>query len=394
MRSSLRRAVGIALLTWGGLAAAQTPPAGSLPTEQMRQFAAAYAMLRESYVDAVDPQALVLAAIRGMLREVDPDGGEFFTAEELRDYTAATSSGQASIGVQMLFRAQAALLGAVTPGGPADRAGLKAGEVIEAIDGKPTLGLRAHQVLGLLRGPEGSTVVLQVRDVGAAQGRRVELQRQSPRAPEVLLQRTAGSTAVLRMPSFQERTLERVADELAREWSRQPFDGLVMDLRGNPGGLLDVAIGVAAIFLPADAAILKTVGRLPEANANWRARPEYYSRTSADPLARLPAALRQVPLVLLVDEGTSAGAEIVVAALKDNRRAAVVGRRTFGRGSIQTLRRLGEGGAVKFTTAVWESPSGARLNGQGVQPDVLLARDTPERELEAAVAEVGRRAAR
>ncbi len=165
----------------------------------------------------------------------------------------------------------------------------------------------------------------------------------------------------------------------------------MLDLRRNAGGLLPGAIGLAALFLPADAVVAKAVGRLPESNQTFRAqRADYVRPTLRDPWAGLPPELRTMPVAVLVDEGTASGAELVAMALQDHRRARVLGRPTWGRGSIQTVRLLPGGGAIKYTTAHWESPSGRRLSPQGVQPDQLLDTADAAQELASAVEAVSR----
>ena len=223
----------------------------------------------------------------------------------------------------------------------------------------------------------------------SAAPQRFDLERRAYPVVQPAVKRLRPDVALLRVGPFVDRTLQQVCSALLAEWRRQPFRGLVLDLRGNPGGLLDVAVGLSAAFLPRDAVVGSTVGRAEGATAQWQAQPEHYTRRlSADPLKDLPAAVRTVAMVVLVDEGTAAGAEFVAAALRDHRRAPLVGRRTFGRGSIQTLRLLDADAALKLTTAHWLTPSGERIADTGLQPQRVVEPASADGDLAAALEEL------
>lgn len=380
----------MALLALASAASAQSASAGPLPLEAMRDLASAYDLLRQGQVAEPSGEALLIAAIRGMVQAHDPEG-EYYTRDELTDLrNSANGATRSTLGLRLTFRPRAVLVSAIAPGGPAAATGLKPGVLIESVDGRPISDLRSFQVHRLLDGEPGSTAVLEVIARGERAARRIEVVRAAPVRVEQRLDRPAPGQAVLRPGQFHEQALVQLAAQLGREWTQQRFDSLVLDLRGHPGGLLDASIGVAAMFLPADALVLKTVGRLPEANQRFLARPQDYSRRD-DPLARLPVGLRSLPLAVLVDGDTASGAEIVAAALQDHGRAVIVGQRTQGRGSIQTVRPLSERGALKYTTAVWESPSGARLEGRGVVPDVAQPEGDAALALAGALAEAKKR---
>ena len=177
---------------------------------------------------------------------------------------------------------------------------------------------------------------------------------------------------MLRIPRFHANTLVEAVGALRKAWDIEPFRALVLDLRGCPGGLLETSVGVAALFLPEGEVVAHARGAGKEANQTYRASKAFYGRRSgADPLSELPAAVRSLPLAVLVDQATASGGEIVAAAMQDHKRAVVVGRNTYGRASIQTITPL-QLGAIKYTSSYWTSPSGRTLHGSGVKPDVLV----------------------
>lgn len=380
------------LTVWLGAASGTVraqPAQPPLPQVELQRLAAAFALMREGYASPVTGEALVTAALRGMLRETDPEGGEYYGDDDLRRLRQGPDATVGDIGAQVLVRDGRALL-LPTPGGPADAAGVRPRDTLLAIDAQPVTGLSDQQVARLLSAAPGSTVRLTMLRGLSPAPMVLDLTRAAPVPQRPSAQRAAGGTLVLKVTAFQERTLDEVAELLRREW-QQPFTRLVLDLRRNAGGLLPGAIGLAALFLPADAVVAKAVGRLPESNQTFRAqRADYVRPTLRDPWAGLPPELRTMSVAVLVDEGTASGAELVAMALQDHRRARVLGRPTWGRGSIQTVRLLPGGGAIKYTTAHWEAPSGRRLSPQGVQPDQLLDTADAAQELAAAVEAVSR----
>jgi len=204
------------------------------------------------------------------------------------------------------------------------------------------------------------------------------------RQKAVTLTTVAAGVAVLTVRSFGTNTLPSVASLLAEQWQRAPLQGLVLDLRRNPGGLFEPAVGLASLFLPAHSVVTELKGRGQGTNHVYRAEPESYAQGS-DPLADIPASIRNVPLVVLVDEGTASGAEIVAAALKHYQRATIIGRQTFGRSTIQGVFPLSGNTAIKLTTAYWLTPSHSSIDKVGVAPDVFIQTQDPEIEQSKAI---------
>jgi carboxyl-terminal processing protease len=179
--------------------------------------------------------------------------------------------------------------------------------------------------------------------------------------------------AWIRLSQFQERTVDDFVTKLEQIYKQEPnLKGLVLDLRNDPGGLLDAAVAVSAAFLPENVTVVSTNGQLAESKFTYKASPEFYARRGSDPLKRLPAALKNVPLVVLVNEGSASASEIVAGALQDYKRATIMGNQTFGKGSVQTVRQLGPDTGLKLTTARYFTPSGKSIQAKGIVPDVMV----------------------
>jgi carboxyl-terminal processing protease len=206
----------------------------------------------------------------------------------------------------------------------------------------------------------------------------VPVEREEIRVASVKAKLVEPGYAWLRISQFQEETVDELAEKIKGLYAQNPnIKGLVLDLRNDPGGLLPSAIGVSAAFLPQNEVIVSTKGQLPESNATFYGRRDFYARPGADPLAKLPAALKTVPMVVLVNTGSASASEIVAGALQDYKRAIVMGSQTFGKGSVQTLRQLTENTAVKLTTARYYTPKGRSIQALGIVPD-LKVDETPE----------------
>lgn len=371
----MHKAIFVALLSLLFLApreaAAQNAPARELrPLEQLRVLAGVYQMLLSDHVTKLDGPELVYHAIRGMVRGADPEGGEFYGSDDFKQFREGRKVGEVAIGMQIRPR-NGQLMLAPLSGGSATEAGVRLDDVLHAVDGKRVSRMQVHEISSMLRGPEGSKVTLTVFRESSLTVETIAVERKAEVEQKPSLSRPSPGVALLRIPTFNEATLRSTVDILLREWQSEPIRAMLLDLRGCPGGLLEVANALSTIFLPENVTVVRMAGRLPEANFVYRASKEFYQRQAGpDPLAGLPAALKTVPLAVLVDNATTSGAEIVAAALQDNRRAVIVGKRTYGRGSIQTVRPLGPTEGVKVTTAYWTSPNGKTIHGEGVTPDI------------------------
>jgi carboxyl-terminal processing protease len=374
------------LYLWCCVAAAQSVnERRQLPMQELKALASAYAVLQESFVQTTDGRNLIVSAIRGMVHDIDPDGGEYFTEEEFNAFKEGSPANWGSVGLETRSRNGELILAPIV-GGPADVAGLRPGDRLWSIDGKPVANAGVSLLFQKLSGPIGTKVVLGVIRNGApftevaVERKRFELQSPTMSRPQ-------SDIAMLVVHPFRGGTLEDATALLRREWKARPYRALIVDLRGNPGGLLEASLGIASIFLPSDALLAKTSGNGSSANQEYRAVKAHYTPRGArrDPIEGVPTELKTIPIAVLIDEGTASGAEIVAAALRDHNRATLVGRKTFGRGSIQTLTPLPGAGAIKYTSAYWTTPSGARIQDVGISPHVSVQERDPQRTVDEAM---------
>lgn len=353
------------------LAVAQERP-GRLAVSDMERIATVMQRIRESFVREETDRRLVDACLGGMAAGIDPDS-EYLDADAMRDLQSSSPS-LGGTGFELRFHESERMPVVVgtLDGSPAALGGVQAGDLIEQIDGVAVRGRSLVQVVRMLRGPVGSTASLHL--LRSIEGRRdrvtVTLTRAILRAQTVRSRRTEDGLLHVRVSQFQERTGSDFGSTLARELREAPPRGIVLDLRGNSGGLLDVAVGVASAFLPPQALVMRMNGRGEEANKEWRATPRDYQRFGDDFLRNVPAQSRTLPMVVLVDRWTAAGAELVAGALKDHHRARIIGEPTYGRGSIQTLFTLPDRTALKLTTSHWATPGGRLIHNQGIEVDV------------------------
>lgn len=379
-------ALAAALLPIASLAQ-DRPAREPLPRDDLQSLAATYQLLRDSYVRPLSGEEILQAALRGMVREIDPEGGQFLMKEDLADMSPPPNYTGGAVGLEMINRnGEVAVISPIADG-PAEKAGIRPNDVLSAIDGTPIKG-NLSLAFKMLRGPLGSSVTLTMRRPGSSAPRDFKVERQNVQGAVVRLSMASPDIAVLRIAEFRENTLNLAARELDAQWRKRPFKGLVLDLRRNPGGLFDVAVGVSSLFLPARSKVVETQGQRTESNAVYFAEPAYYTRGGADPFAGIAREVRELPMVVLVDEGTASGAEIATAALRDHKRARIVGRRTFGRTSIQTVTPLGVDRAVRFTSAYWFPASNEKLEKTGITPDRVVEAVDFQREIEEAVAEL------
>jgi carboxyl-terminal processing protease len=339
-----------------------------LPLEELQQLAAVFGMIKSDYVEPIDEKKLITDAIGGMVSGLDPHS-QYFDKKSFREFREGTTGKFVGIGIEMAM--EDGLVKVVSPieGSPAFRAGLKSGDLITRIDDTPVKGLTVDQAVKRMRGEPNTKVTLQVFRKDESRTFPVTLIREEIRQQSVRSKIVEPGYAWLRISVFQERSIDDFAKKVEEIYKAEPnLKGLVLDLRNDPGGLLDGAIGITAAFLPADAVVVTTNGQV----AAFKATPEFYARRGSDPLRRLPEAIKKVPLVVLVNEGSASASEIVAGALQDHKRATIMGAQTFGKGSVQTWRPLTADTALKITTARYYTPSGRSIQATGIVPDVWL----------------------
>ena len=342
-----------------------------LPLDAMQTLAAAYGLIRSDYVTPVDEKRLIAACTKGMFSALD-SASAFLEAQALADLRGPRPADSASIGVDLTHRAGLPAIVSTHEDSPAERAGLKPRDYLLEIDGESLEETELDQAVARLRGKPGSELTLTIRRPGESTPRTLKLVREPVRPKPVTGQRWAGNLGYLRVRGLRENTAAELRAAFRELQQGGRLAGLVLDLRRSPGGLLETSIEVAAMFLPEQAVVTRTEGRLPEANHTYTADREEARRKSRASQEAWPEELTRLPLVVLVDGGTASGAEIIAAALRDNGRARLLGSKTFGRGSIQTLRQMSPNTAIKLTTAFYRTPGGQLLQNRGLQPDETL----------------------
>ncbi len=344
-----------------------------LPLEELQQLAAVFGMIKSDYVEQVNEKKRITNASSGMVSSLDPHS-QYFDKKSFKEFREGTTGRFVGVGIEITQ--EDGLVKVVSPieGSPADRAGLKPGDLITKVDDTAVKGLSLNEAVKRMRGEPGTKVLLTILRKDENRTFPVTITREEIRTQSVKAKVVEPGYAWLRLSQFQERTVDDFATKLEDIYRREPnLKGLVLDLRNDPGGLLDAAVAVSAAFLPEGVTVVSTNGQIEESKSVFKARPEdYMRRRGVDPLRRLPAALKTVPLVVLVNEGSASASEIVAGALQDHKRAIVMGSQTFGKGSVQTVRPLGPDTALKITTALYYTPSGKTIQAKGIVPDILV----------------------
>jgi carboxyl-terminal processing protease len=347
--------------------------AAPLPLEELQQLAAVFGMVKSDYVEAVDEKKLIGDAISGMVAGLDPHS-QYFDKKTLKEFREQTGGRFVGVGIEIGMEDGLVKVQSPIEGSPAFRAGIKSGDLITRIDETPVKGLTMDQAVKRMRGEPNTKVSLTIFRKSENRSFPVVITREEIRIQSVRAKMLEPGYAWLRVSQFQDRTVDDFVRKLEELYKQDPnLKGLVLDLRNDPGGLLDAAVAISAAFLPENVVVVTTNGQIAESKATFKASPEYYARRAGnDPLKRLPAAVKTVPLVVLVNEGSASASEIVAGALQDHKRATIMGAQTFGKGSVQTVRPLSADTALKITTARYYTPSGKAIQAKGVVPDIWL----------------------
>ncbi len=331
-----------------------------VPLEEIRRYVSVFNVVKHAYVEPVEDRKLMQSAIRGLLLDLDPHSA-YLVRSDAEAFDEDASGAYDGIGVEVQQQPDGTIL-VIAPidDTPAARAGIKSGDLIVAVDGKP---LTPEQIdSNPLRGEPGTKTVLTVQREGAKKPLEIQVQRETIRISSVRSRMLEPGYAYLRISAFQADTANDFGQHVDRlqAQSGKGLRGLVLDLRSNPGGLLTSAVQIADDLLE-KGGIVSTRGRNPVADTAFSATPG--------------DRMRGAPVVVLVDAGSASASEVLAAALRDNRRAQVVGSRTFGKGSVQTVLPLDNGDAVKLTTARYFTPNGRSIQARGIDPDVVLKPD-------------------
>jgi carboxyl-terminal processing protease len=360
----------------GGLLATQV--AGPLLAQEADQRASVYEQLdlfgdiferiRAQYVEEVDSEELIEAAINGMLTSLDPHSS-YLSADDAADMRVQTRGEFGGLGIEVTQEEGFVKVVSPMDGTPADDAGIQSGDFITHVDGQSVLGLTLDQAVEMMRGPVGSEIVITVVREGVTEPFDVSIVRDTIKLTAVRT-RTVGDTVVLRITTFNDQTFPNLEEGLKKEiealGGMDNVNGFVIDLRNNPGGLLNQAIRVSDAFLD-KGEIVSTRGRDPQDG-------ERFNATAGD-------LAEGKPMVVLINEGSASASEIVAGALQDHRRAIVIGTKSFGKGSVQTVMPLRGDGAMRLTTARYYTPSGRSIQALGVSPDIVV-QQPPQRPAE------------
>jgi carboxyl-terminal processing protease len=353
-------------------AMAQKPMDPPLPLEELRQLADVFGLIKSDYVEPVEDKKLLQEAISGMVASLDPHSA-YLDKKAYAELREGSQGKFVGLGIE-IGPNEDGYIKIVAPieDSPAWRAGIKPGDLISRLDSTPVKGMSLDDSVKKMRGEPHSKVSLTVLRKGEAEPLVFNITREEIHQKSVKGKLVEPGYAWLRISQFQEPTVDDMAAKIVELYKQDPnIKGLVLDLRNDPGGVLQGAIGVAAAFLPKDAAIVSTNGQLPDQKQIFYGRPEYYAlRNESDALAKLPAAIKQVKMVVLVNTGSASASEIVAGALQDYKRADIIGTQTFGKGSVQTIRQLTADTAVKLTTARYYTPNGRSIQAKGITPDV------------------------
>jgi carboxyl-terminal processing protease len=333
----------------------------TLPWEQARLFAEVYERIKREYVDDVDDKELMEKAIRGMVAALDPHSA-YLDTDEFEEIRLSTMGSYPGVGIEVVAEEAGVKILRPIEGSPAEQAGLLANDIIVKIDNKE-VGADQAGAIAQLRGPSGSSVKLTVRREGTADLLDFSLRRAKVDVRSVTHTTLDPGYGYVRITSFSETTADDVARSVAALKRDNPkgLQGLVLDLRNNPGGVLEAGVAVADAFLN-DGVIVTADGRTADARFRMDATPG--------------DLIDGAELVVLVNGGSASASEIVAGALKDHNRAELIGHKTYGKGSVQTVMPLAQGGAIKLTTSRYYTPSGVSIHGKGIVPDLVA--DSPE----------------
>ena len=330
-------------------------------------FGEVFDRIRAEYVEAPDEKKLIHAALRGMLTSLDPHS-DYMEPIDYADVQEDTTGQFGGLGIEVQMEEGAIKVVSPIDDTPAAKAGILAGDFIVELDGAPVQGLSLDEAVAKMRGQVGTKIEITVVREGVDQPLDFELTRDiiATRAARLTMQ---GEIAVIRLARFSEQAfpgIKKSIDDAYTQLGHAP-KGFVLDLRNNPGGLVDQAVYVSDAFLPQGSVVL-TRGRLETESSRYDARPDALDQKIAD-----------VPLVVLINGGSASASEIVAGALQDHKRATVLGTRSFGKGSVQTIIPLGAGnGALRLTTARYYTPAGRSIQAKGISPDIEVLQDVPE----------------
>lgn len=327
-----------------------------LPLQDLRTFTEIFERIRSSYVEEVDDETLFNNAIKGMLNSLDPHSA-YLQEEDFSDLQENTSGKFGGLGIEVGM--ENGLVRVITPidDTPAERAGIRAGDLIVSLDGEAVMGLSLGDAVERMRGEPGTPITIEVRRKGEQELLSFTIERAEIKVASVRTEMLDSNIGYVRLTQFQENTGNELKSALQKWKETTELNGLILDMRNNPGGVLQAAVGVVDTFI-SEGLIVYTEGRSPLSDVRYHA--------SSDTL------MPDIPIVVLVNGGSASASEIVAGALQDHGRAVIVGTRSFGKGSVQTVLPVSDTAAVKLTTARYFTPDGRSIQAQGIAPDIVV----------------------
>jgi carboxyl-terminal processing protease len=335
-----------------------TTSSNTLPLDELRQFTDVYVRIKNDYVVDVDDKTLLENAIRGMLSGLDPHSA-YLDAEDFKELQIGTSGEFGGLGIEVGMEDGFVKVISPIDDTPAQRAGVKAGDLIIRLDDTPVKGMSLNDAVKKMRGKKGTPIVLTIVREGEAKPLTIRVVRDTIQVRSVKQRMLEPGYGYLRITSFQSKTTAGLIDAIEKleKENKGKLKGLILDLRNNPGGVLTGAVGVSDAFLD-KGLIVYTEGRVQDSKLRYNASPG--------------DIINNVPLIVLVNGGSASASEIVAGALQDQHRALIVGTKTFGKGSVQTILPLKSDAAIKLTTARYYTPSGRSIQAEGIEPDIKL----------------------
>lgn len=366
-RLSSAMIVSFALSHAPGLVAGENAPAAKpeasqelspIPFEGLKTFAEVYGRIKQDYVESVKDEKLLEDAIRGMLSGLDPHSA-YLDKEQYEELKVGTTGQFGGLGIEVGMENGFVKVISPIDDTPAQKAGVRAGDLIVRLDDRPVKGMSLNDAVKLMRGDPGSAITLTIVREGAEQPIKIRLVRDVIKVKSVRSRMLEPGYAYVRLSSFQAKTGESMIEAIEELKKAGKIKGLVLDLRNNPGGVLNAAVSVSDAFLD-EGLVVYTDGRIEDAKMKFNA--------SAGDI------LEGAPVVVLINSGSASASEIVAGALQDHNRAVIMGEKTFGKGSVQTILPTSNGAAVKLTTARYFTPSGRSIQAEGISPDVVISR--------------------
>ncbi len=343
-----------------------------LPVEELRAFTEVFGRVKQDYVEPVEDKKLITEAINGMLTGLDPHSA-YLDQEAFKDMQVGTQGEFGGLGIEVGMEDGFVKVISPIDDTPASRAGVMAGDLIVKLDDNSVKGMTLNDAVKQMRGRPNTSIRLTIVRKGEPNPIEIVLTRAVIKIQSVKATTLEPGYAYFRVTQFQEGTGELLANAIATH-VKGPMKGMILDLRNDPGGLLNSAVAVTATFIEQGKLVVYTDGRAEDSKMRLNATPEHYlrGRNRNDYLAKLPPEIKKLPMVVLVNGGSASASELVAGALQDYGRAVIMGQQTFGKGSVQTILPLGNNTAIKLTTARYYTPNGRSIQAKGISPDIPL----------------------